>query len=63
MMRVVMKIASSPMPIAMLIGNLNYVIIAVLGGLRVASGAMSLGDVQAFIQYSRLFTRPVTQIA
>jgi ATP-binding cassette subfamily B protein len=51
------------MPIAMLIGNLNYVIIAVLGGLRVASGAMSLGDVQAFIQYSRLFTRPVTQIA
>ena len=51
------------MPIAMLIGNLNYVVIAVLGGLRVASGAMSLGDVQAFIQYSRLFTRPVTQIA
>ncbi len=51
------------MPIAMFIGNLNYVIIAVLGGLRVASGAMSLGDVQAFIQYSRLFTRPVTQIA
>jgi ATP-binding cassette subfamily B protein len=51
------------MPIAMLIGNLNYVIIAVLGGLRVANGAMSLGDVQAFIQYTRLFTRPVTQIA
>jgi ATP-binding cassette subfamily B protein len=51
------------MPIAMLIGNLNYLIIAVLGGLRVASGTMSLGDVQAFIQYSRLFTRPVTQIA
>ena len=51
------------MPIAMFIGNLNYVLIAVLGGLRVASGTMSLGDVQAFIQYSRLFTRPVTQIA
>ncbi|MDX2343254.1 MAG: ABC transporter ATP-binding protein [Acidimicrobiia bacterium] len=51
------------MPIAMFIGNLNYVIIAVLGGLRVASGTMSLGDVQAFIQYSRQFTRPVTQIA
>ena len=51
------------MPIAMLIGNLNYVIIAVVGGLRVASGAMSLGDVQAVIQYIRLFTRPVTQIA
>ncbi|HZJ48407.1 MAG TPA: ABC transporter ATP-binding protein, partial [Acidimicrobiia bacterium] len=51
------------MPIAMFIGNLNYVIIAVLGGLRVASGTLSLGDVQAFIQYSRQFTRPITQIA
>jgi ATP-binding cassette subfamily B protein len=51
------------MPITMFIGNLNYVIIAVLGGLRVASGTMSLGDVQAFIQYSRQFTRPVTQVA
>ncbi len=44
------------MPIMMFIGNLNYVVIAVLGGLRVASGTMSLGDVQAFIQYSRQFT-------
>ena len=51
------------MPIAMFIGNLNYVIIAVLGGLRVASGALSIGDVQAFIQYSRQFTRPITQVA
>ncbi|MEN8238661.1 MAG: ABC transporter ATP-binding protein, partial [Actinomycetota bacterium] len=51
------------MPIALFIGNLNYVIIAVIGGLRVASGTLSLGDVQAFIQYSRLFTRPITQIA
>ena len=51
------------MPIATLIGNLNYVAIAVLGALRVASGTMSLGDVQAFIQYSRQFTRPVSQIA
>jgi len=51
------------MPIAMFIGNLNYVIIAVVGGLRVASGTLSLGDVQAFIQYSRQFTRPVTQVA
>ncbi|MEP7092337.1 MAG: ABC transporter ATP-binding protein, partial [Nocardioidaceae bacterium] len=41
------------MPVMMFIGNLNYVVIAVLGGLRVASGSMSLGDVQAFIQYSR----------
>jgi ATP-binding cassette, subfamily B, multidrug efflux pump len=51
------------MPIMMFIGNLNYVIVAVLGGLRVASGTMSLGDVQAFIQYSRQFTQPVTQVA
>jgi ATP-binding cassette subfamily B protein len=51
------------MPIMMFIGNLNYVVIAVLGGLRVASGTMTLGDVQAFIQYSRQFTQPVTQIA
>lgn len=51
------------MPIMMFIGNLNYVVIAVIGGLRVASGTMSLGDVQAFIQYSRQFTRPVTQVA
>ena len=51
------------MPIMMFVGNLNYVVIAVLGGLRVATGTMSLGDVQAFIQYSRQFTQPVTQIA
>ncbi|MBN2799252.1 MAG: ABC transporter ATP-binding protein [Deltaproteobacteria bacterium] len=51
------------MPVMTFIGNLNYVIIAVLGGLRVASGTMSLGDVQAFIQYSRHFTQPVTQVA
>ena len=51
------------MPVMMFIGNLNYVPIAVVGGLRVASGAMSLGDVQAFIQYSRQFTQPLTQVA
>jgi ATP-binding cassette subfamily B protein len=51
------------MPIMMFLGNLNYVIIAVLGGLRVANGSMSLGDVQAFIQYSRQFTQPLTQVA
>ena len=51
------------MPAMMFIGNLNYVVIAVLGGLRVASGTMSLGDVQAFIQYSRQFTQPLTQVA
>jgi len=47
----------------MFIGNLNYVAIAVIGGYRVASGSMSLGDVQAFIQYSRQFTQPLTQVA
>lgn len=51
------------MPAVMFIGNLNYVLIAVIGGLRVATGAMSLGAVQAFIQYSRQFTRPLTQVA
>ncbi len=51
------------MPIMMFIGNLNYVVIAVLGGLRVSSGAISVGEVQAFIQYSRQFTQPLTQVA
>ena len=51
------------MPIMMFVGNLNYVAIAVIGGLRVANGSMSLGDVQAFIQYSRQFTQPLTQVA
>jgi ATP-binding cassette, subfamily B, multidrug efflux pump len=51
------------MPTMMFIGNLNYVAIAVVGGLRVAGGSMSLGDVQAFIQYSRQFTQPLTQVA
>ncbi|HET7761284.1 MAG TPA: ABC transporter ATP-binding protein [Phycicoccus sp.] len=51
------------MPTMMFIGNLNYVAIAVVGGYRVATGTMSLGDVQAFIQYSRQFTQPLTQVA
>jgi ATP-binding cassette subfamily B protein len=51
------------MPSMMFIGNLNYVLIAVVGGLRVATGSLSLGDVQAFIQYSRQFTQPLTQVA
>jgi ATP-binding cassette subfamily B protein len=51
------------MPTMFFIGNLNYVAIAVVGGLRVASGTMSLGDVQAFIQYTRMFTQPLTQLA
>jgi ATP-binding cassette subfamily B protein len=51
------------MPSMMFVGNLSYVAIAVIGGVRVATGAMSLGDVQAFIQYSRQFTQPLTQVA
>jgi ATP-binding cassette, subfamily B, multidrug efflux pump len=45
------------------ISNLNYVAIAVVGGLQVASGQITLGDVQAFIQYSRQFTMPIAQTA
>jgi ATP-binding cassette, subfamily B, multidrug efflux pump len=51
------------MPSMMFIGNLSYVAIAVIGGYRVATGSISLGDVQAFIQYSRQFTQPLTQVA
>jgi len=50
-------------PAMTFIGNLNYVAVAVVGGLRVASGSLSLGDVQAFIQYSRQFSQPLTQVA
>jgi len=50
-------------PAMMFISNLNYVAVAVVGGLRVAQGTLSLGDVQAFIQYSRQFTQPITQTA
>jgi ATP-binding cassette subfamily B protein len=50
-------------PAMMFIGNVNYVLVAVVGALRVTSGALSLGDVQAFIQYSRQFTQPLTQVA
>ncbi len=51
------------MPTMMFIGNLNYVVIAVVGGLRVASGTLTLGEVQAFIQYTRQFTQPLTTVA
>jgi ATP-binding cassette subfamily B protein len=50
-------------PAMQFVANLNYVVIAAFGGYRVASGAMTLGDVQAFIMYSRQFTMPITQIA
>jgi len=50
-------------PLMMFVSNINYVLVAVVGGLRVASGALSIGDVQAFIQYSRQFSMPLTQVA
>jgi ATP-binding cassette subfamily B multidrug efflux pump len=50
------------MPAMMFIGNLTYVAIAVVGGLQVAAGLLSIGDVQAFIQYSRQFTQPLSQL-
>ena len=50
-------------PSMLFLSNLNYVAIAVIGGYRVASGAISLGDVTAFIQYSRQFTQPMTMVA
>jgi ATP-binding cassette, subfamily B, multidrug efflux pump len=50
-------------PWTMFMGNIQYVIVAVVGGLRVASGAITVGDIQAFIQYSRTFSMPLTQLA
>jgi ATP-binding cassette subfamily B multidrug efflux pump len=51
------------MPSMMFLSNISYVLIAVVGGLRITSGSMSLGEVTAFIQYSRQFTQPLTQVA
>ncbi|GGD21261.1 ABC transporter ATP-binding protein [Nocardioides daphniae] len=51
------------MPIGQLVGNLSYVAVAVVGGVRVTSGALTLGEVQAFIQYTRSFNQPVAQLA
>jgi ATP-binding cassette, subfamily B, multidrug efflux pump len=56
-------ISGTIQPMMMLLGNLNYVVIAVAGGLMVSSGSLSIGGVQAFIQYTRQFTQPLTQLA
>jgi ATP-binding cassette subfamily B protein len=56
-------ISGTIQPAMMFIGNLNYVLVAVVGALQVASGQLSLGAVQAFIQYSRQFSQPLTQVA
>ncbi len=51
------------MPLMMTIGNIGYVFVAVIGGIMVTRGAIAVGDIQAFIQYSRQFTQPITQLA
>jgi ATP-binding cassette subfamily B multidrug efflux pump len=51
------------MPATFFVSNLNYVAVCVLGGLRVASNTMSLGDVVAFIQYTQQFGQPISQVA
>jgi len=51
------------MPLMRFVGNLGYVLVAVTGGIMATQGAISLGDVQAFIQYSSQFTQPITQLA
>jgi ABC-type multidrug transport system fused ATPase/permease subunit len=56
-------LSSVVLPAVQLIGNMNFVVIAAFGGFQVATGVISLGAVQAFIQYSRQFTIPVSQIA
>ncbi len=50
-------------PALTFVGNLNYVAVAVVGGLRVATGTLTVGDVQAFVQYAYEFNGPVTQVA
>jgi ATP-binding cassette subfamily B protein len=56
-------VSGTIMPSMMFLGNLTYVFVAVVGGLQVAGGTLSLGAVQAFIQYSRQFTQPLTTVA
>src|ERR1700694_1948083 len=50
-------------PATMFIGNLSYVAVAVMGGLQVATGQITLGSIQAFTQYVRQFNQPLTQVA
>jgi ATP-binding cassette subfamily B multidrug efflux pump len=50
-------------PIMMFVGNIGYVLVAVVGGYLVTRGSLALGDLQAFIQYSRQFSMPITQLS
>lgn len=56
-------VSGTIMPAMTFVSYLSYVLIAVVGGLRVATGQMTLGDATAFIQYSREFTQPITEVA
>ncbi|MBV7389419.1 ABC transporter ATP-binding protein/permease [Enterococcus sp. ALS3] len=56
-------ISAIVMPLMNFVKNLGYVFVAVLGGVKVANGNMTLGDVQAFLQYTNQFSQPITQIA
>ncbi|NMC84152.1 MAG: ABC transporter ATP-binding protein [Anaerolineaceae bacterium] len=51
------------MPIMTFIGNLGYVLVCILGGWLAVTGSITVGDIQAFIQYVRSFTQPISQIA
>jgi len=55
-------ISGAVQPLMVCVANINYVAVAVVGALQVAAGAMTIGGVQAFIQFSRLFTQPMGQI-
>ncbi|MBO1418725.1 ABC transporter ATP-binding protein [Streptomyces sp. FH025] len=56
------SVSGAIQPLITFIGNLNYVLVAVVGALRVASGSLSIGEVQAFVQYSRQFGQPLSQV-
>ncbi len=56
-------LSSLMMPIMMFIGNLGYVAVTILGGWLAIRNAITVGDIQAFIQYVRSFTQPITQLA
>lgn len=51
------------MPVTLFVGNLGYVGICILGGYLVANGKITIGDIQAFVQYVRQFTQPITQVS
>ncbi|MEO6652126.1 MAG: ABC transporter ATP-binding protein [Ilumatobacteraceae bacterium] len=55
--------ASLIQPMMVFMGNIQFVLIAVIGGLRISSGAMSVGEMQALIQYARQFSQPLTHLA